>query len=248
MKEKINILYFYPELLNLYGDRGNIEVFEKRCLDRNLQVEIRKISLGEKLNLKDFKEADFVFMGGGSDLNQKALYEDLLKNKKGFLIDFIASNKPGLFICGAYQLLGNYYQTEDGKKIDGLGICNFYTRNEGKNNRSVGKVKIELDSKFVELNEDRFLYGFENHGGQTYLEENLDVLGKVVYGFGNNRRDRKEGLVFNEIVGTYCHGPVLSLNPSFCDYFIKKSFQVNQLPKLKNINDSYINHARKLLN
>jgi len=247
MKSKISILYFYPELLNLYGDRGNIEIFLKRCEARNLKVEISKINLGEKLNLKDFKEADFVFMGGGSDLNQKTLYEDLLINKKGFLIDYIASNKAGLFICGAYQLLGNYYQTEDGTKIDGLGICNFYTKNEGKENRSVGKIKIELPENFDELfktNDNKFLYGFENHGGQTYFEEDLKCLGKVKYGFGNNRKERKEGLVFNGILGTYMHGPVFSLNPLLCDYFIKKSFDSLELPRLSGINDSYIETAR----
>jgi len=249
-KEKINILYFYPELLNLYGDRGNVEVLTKRCEDRDLDFEVKEVSLGEKLNLKDFKEADFVFMGGGSDLNQKSLYEDLLKNKKGFLIDYIASEKCGLFICGAYQLLGNYYQTEDGSKIDGLGICNFYTVNEGKNNRSVGKIKIELDSSIssiINSKEATYLYGFENHGGQTYFEENLTTLGRVLYGHGNNRIDKKEGLVFNGIIGTYCHGPVLSLNPKFCDYFIKKIYELDVLPDLKSIDDGYIENARKLL-
>ncbi len=251
MKEKIKILYFYPELLNLYGDRGNIEIFYKRAVDRGLNVEINTIGLGEKLNLKDFKEADFIFMGGGSDLNQKTLYEDLLKNKKGFLIDYIASGKTGLFICGAYQLLGNYYQTEDGKKIDGLGICNFYTVNEGKNKRSVGKIKLELSNPFNSVStrkEDNFLYGFENHGGQTYFEERIPYLGKVIYGVGNNPKEKNEGMLFSGIVGTYLHGPVFSLNPLFCDYFISKSFNLLELPKLKNIDDSYISKARLLLN
>ena len=251
MKEKIKILYFYPELLNLYGDRGNIEVFAKRCLDRNLKYEVNSVNLGEKLSLKDFKEADFIFMGGGSDLNQKTLYEDLLKNKKGFLIDYISSNKCGLFICGAYQLLGNYYETENGEKIDGLGICNFYTKNEGKHNRSVGKVKVDIskNSNFLFKNtKDNFIYGFENHGGQTYFNEEIQVLGDIVYGFGNNRKSKKEGMVFNQIIGTYLHGPVLSLNPSFCDFFIMKSYGSLELPKLKSIDDSFIETARFYLN
>lgn len=250
MKEKIKILYFYPELLNLYGDRGNIEVFLKRCEDRDLKIELITVSLGEKLSLKDFKEADFIFMGGGSDLNQKTLYEDLLKNKKGFLVDYIASNKSGLFICGAYQLLGNYYQAENGEKIDGLGICNFYTKNEGRENRSVGKIKIEISSNLklvLDKKEDIFLYGFENHGGQTYFNEDIQVLGKTIYGFGNNRRDKTEGMVFNNVIGTYLHGPVLSLNPVFCDYLIKKSFNTDSLPKLRNIDDSIIEKARIFL-
>lgn len=251
MKNKISILYFYPELLNLYGDRGNIEVFEKRVRDRGLNIDVTEVGLGEKLSLKTFKEADFIFMGGGSDLNQKTLYDDLLRNKKGFLIDYIASQKPGLFICGAYQLLGNYYQTEDNTKIDGLGICNFYTKNQGSKNRSVGKIKIKLNAEtfkdsFNEEN-DFFLYGFENHGGHTFFEEKLNFLGDVLYGFGNNRLEKKEGVVFEKIIGTYLHGPVLSLNPSFCDYLIKESFQATDLPKLKSLNDYYINQARIFL-
>ena len=246
--KKIKLLYFYPELLNLYGDRGNVEIFISRSLSREIEVEVKEVRLGEKLNLKDFKEADFIFMGGGSDLNQKALYEDLIKNKKGFLVDFIASNKAGLFICGAYQLLGNYYETENGQKIDGLGICNFYTKNEGKDLRSVGKIKLELagnlDETSFKTNESKFLYGFENHGGHTYFEEKLDPLGKVIYGYGNDRKSKTEGLVFRGIVGTYLHGPVFSLNPEFCDFFIKKVSGENNFKKL---DDSLILQAREFL-
>jgi len=166
---KLKILYFYPELLNLYGDRGNIEVLYQRCVRRDIQVEVKEVRLGKVLEKKDFEEANFIFMGGGSDLNQKALYEDLLLNKKGFLSDYIESGKVGLFICGAYQLLGNYYQTFDGNKIQGLGVINFHTVNEGSKNRSVGNIKTflnkEINDNLFKKKENRLLFGFENHGG-----------------------------------------------------------------------------------
>lgn len=243
-KQNLKILYFYPELLNLYGDRGNIEILKKRAELRNIDVEIKEISLGQKLTLNDFKEANFIFMGGGSDLNQKTLYDDLVKNKRSFLVDYLASNKHGLFICGAYQLLGNYYQAEDGSKIDGLGICNFFTKNEGKKNRSVGKIHLRLNKNlnFSLKGEDANIFGFENHGGQTYFEENLTSFGEVVYGFGNDRVSKKEGLVFNNIIATYLHGPVLSLNPALADYLISSS---TGIADLKELDDSFVYKARK---
>ena len=168
--------------------------------------------------------------------------------KTGTKVKVAKEKIPGLFICGAFQLLGNYYETENGQKIDGLGICNFYTKNEGKDLRSVGKIKLELASSLDETSfktkESKFLYGFENHGGHTYFEEKLDPLGKVLYGFGNDRKSKTEGLVFRGIIGTYLHGPVFSLNPEFCDYFIKKTSGVTDLKKL---DDSLILQAREFL-
>jgi CobQ-like glutamine amidotransferase family enzyme len=244
---KIKILYFYPEILNLYGDRGNIEIFCKRCEERSIYIELKEVGLGQKLSLEDLKEANFVFMGGGSDLNQKELFQDLLINKKGFLSDYILSGGCGLFICGAYQLLGNYYQTEDGKKIDGLGVLDFFTVNEGKEKRSVGKIKtllnLKIKNSIFEKKDDRYLFGFENHGGQTYLGSSLEALGEVVYGFGNNKKSKKEGVHFLKTFGTYLHGPILSLNPKFCDYLIRLSLSNSELP-LTLIDDSLIQKAR----
>lgn len=245
---KLKVLYLYPEFLSLYGDRGNIEILYQRCQKRGINIEIKEVKYGELLNYNDFRDINFIFMGGGSDLNQKTLYEDLLLNKKGFLSDYILAGNCGLFVCGAYQLLGNYYQTETGTKIQGLGIVDFYTINEGKENRSVGSVKLHLNQIFKDPifknKESRNLYGFVNHGGQTYLSQNLENLGKVITGFGNNKKSKVEGLVFQGIIGTYLHGPFLSLNPDMCDFLIKKSLNLSELQK---IDDSLILQARKLL-
>lgn len=244
----LKVLYLYPELLNLYGDRGNIEALYYRTSKRGIGFEVREAKLGKALSKEDFEWANLVFMGGGSDLNQKVLYEDLLLNKKGFLSDYIESGGVGLYICGAYQLLGNYYETEKGEKIEGLGILNFFTKNEGAKNRSVGNIKtlINKDIKDVvfKTKESKFLLGFENHGGQTYFLDKLKPFGKVIKGFGNNRKDKAEGLIYKNTFGTYLHGPILAMNPAFCDYLIKKALDLKDLDPL---NDSHILAARSRL-
>ena len=243
---KLKILYFYPELLNLYGDRGNIEVLFQRARRRGIDIEVREVKLGKVLSREDFEEANLVFMGGGSDLNQKTLYEDLLLNKKGFLSDYIESGKVGLFICGAYQLLGKYYQTENGEKIPGLGILNLFTVNEGPKNRSVGNIKTFLSKEVKDVifknKKERNLHGFENHGGQTYFEDkNLKPMAKVLSGFGNNKKSKTEGVIYKNTFGTYLHGPILAMNPAFCDYLIKQALGLETLDPL---NDTLINEAR----
>lgn len=244
----LKVLYLYPELLNLYGDCGNIETLYNRTSKRGIGFEIREAKLGKVLTKEDFEWANFVFMGGGSDLNQKILYEDLLLNKKGFLSDYIESDGVGLYICGAYQLLGNYYEMESGEKIQGLGILNFFTKNEGAKNRSVGNVKalINKDLKDVvfKTKQDKFLHGFENHGGQTYFNDKLNPLAKIVSGFGNNKKSKNEGLVYKNTFGTYLHGPILAMNPAFCDYLIKKALDLKEIEPL---NDYLISSARSRL-
>jgi CobQ-like glutamine amidotransferase family enzyme len=245
---KLKVLYLYPELLNLYGDRGNVETLFFRTSKRGIGFEVKETSIGNVLSKEDFEWANFIFMGGGSDLNQKFLYQDLLLNKKGFLSDYIEASKVGLFICGAYQLLGNYYETESGEKIQGLGIVNFYTKNEGSKNRSVGKIKTilnkDLKDTVFKTKLDRYLVGFENHGGQTYFNESLKPLGKVVTGFGNNKKDKSEGLIYKNSFGTYLHGPILPNNPAFCDFLIKKALDLKDLEPL---NDTLILNARSKL-
>lgn len=247
MTQKLNILYFYPELLNLYGDRGNIEILKYRAEKRGINVSIREVKLGTVVGKEEFDEANFIFMGGGSDLNQKILYEDLLLNKKGFLSDYIESSKVGLFICGAYQLLGNYYQTYEGEKIPGLGIIDFFTQNLGPKYRSVGNIKVEINkglhSEFKDKN-SKILYGFENHGGHTFFNKKYEPLGKVKKGYGNNRKEKLEGIIYKNTFGTYLHGPILSLNPEFCDYLIMKSLKLNSLSQL---DDGLIQKARERL-
>ncbi len=181
MKYKLNIVWLYPDLMSTYGDRGNIITLQKRCEWRDIETDLLNITIGTPK--EELEKADLIFMGGAQDTQQEIVNEDLFKNKGKILKDLIEKNIPGLFICGAYQFLGKYYKTADGKKLEGMGLFPLYTENPGENaERLIGNIIIERDgSRFV---------GFENHGGRTYLENKSLSFAKVVKGYGNNGEDK----------------------------------------------------------
>lgn len=246
---KLVIGYFYKKLLNLYGDNGNVEIFEYRCKARGFDVEVKEIELGV-LQPNDVKEINLVFMGGGPDSSQKQMYQDLVENKKNFLKDYIETGGVGLFICGSYQLMGNYYKADENNILKGLGIFDLYTEDFGKQKpRCVGNTFAKISDLL--LNDDTFkennvvgntLVGFENHGGRTFLENGIKPLAHVIKGFGNNGDDKTEGAIYNNCIGTYFHGPFLSKNSHICDYLIAKSLD---LKKLESLDDSLIISAHK---
>jgi hypothetical protein len=205
----ITICHLYPELLNLYGDRGNIIALIRRCGWRDLPVRVIDVNLGDPIDLSN---TDILFLGGGSDREQTIITEDL----KGRAQDLALSIDQGLVvlaICGGYQLLGKFYRTLDGREIPGLNLIDFYTLAGTK--RLVGNIAIELqlgDRKFKAI-------GFENHSGQTFIGR-LPVLGRVLRGFGNNGSDGGEGLRYKNVFGTYLHGPLLPKNPGLADHLI----------------------------
>lgn len=198
---ELKIAHLYGDLMNTYGDNGNILMLKyvAEKMDTHVQVDI--VSLTDKFD-KDFY--DITFFGGGQDFEQSILAKDL-PTKKDDLADFIENDGVVLAICGGFQLLGQYYIEAGGRKIDGLGILGHYTLNQ-KNNRYIGDIKIyneELDETY---------YGFENHQGRTFLAENQKPLGKVIYGNGNNKEDGGEGLHYKNTFASYFHGPILSRN------------------------------------
>jgi CobQ-like glutamine amidotransferase family enzyme len=209
---KLIIGHMYPELLNLYGDRGNIITLKKRCEWRKIDVEIRNIKIGEN---EDFKDIDLLFLGGGSDKEQKVVSEDL-KIKKKNLIQAVEDGLPLLAICGGYQLLGEYYETSEKNKIEGIGILDAYT--VAGNKRLIGNIIVTTNF----LEKSPLLVGFENHSGKTFLR-NCKPLGTVIMGHGNNGEDKKEGCVYKNVYGTYLHGPLLPKNPEFADMLLKIS-------------------------
>ena len=239
---KFKIGYFYPEQLNLYGDNGNVEILIYRAKKRGIDVEVALVDLGTNLEENRF---NLVFMGGGPDSSQKEVYEDLLKDKGPYLKDYINSGGFGLYICGAYQLLGKYYKSADGSILEGLGVFDLYTEHFGnKKPRCIGNVVCELSDEFRHkevfnsLNKiGSTLVGFENHGGRTYLGEKMLPLGKVITGYGNNSEDGYEGVLYKNSIGTYLHGPVLSKNPHLADYLIAGSLG---LDRLESLDDSLI--------
>ncbi|MBI2028570.1 MAG: cobalamin biosynthesis protein CobQ [Candidatus Levybacteria bacterium] len=222
MNYKLTIGWLFPELMSTYGDRGNIICIQKRCEWRGINIEILKLDLGLKID--DLRSCDFLFMGGAQDLQQKIVSEDLRK-KREILKEMIEDNVPGLYICGAYQLLGKYYKEADGTIIEGLGILDLYTENPGENSkRLIGNIVIESGIMNHELRQNT-LVGFENHGGRTYLGKNIRLLGKVIKGFGNNGEDKTEGAIYKNSFGSYLHGPILPKNPHFADYLISLSLK-----------------------
>ncbi len=203
----ISIAHLYPELLNLYGDLGNIITLTKRCEWRGIKVEFENIHVGD-----DIKSHDLYFIGGGQDKQQEEVAQELYSHKS----ELIAQRDDGavfLGICGGYQLFGHYYQPHDKDKLKGISLMNAYTV-AGKK-RFIGNVTVKTDF----LN-PQTLVGFENHSGLTYLEDGTSPLGVSVVGNGNNGVDGFEGARFKNVFGTYLHGSLLPKNPHFADYLI----------------------------
>ncbi len=219
----LNICHLYPDLLDLYGDRGNILTLAARCRWRGIETVVQRASIGDRL---DFRSMDILFIGGGSDREQSLLVQDLLMRK----VELQAAIEDGLVvltICGGYQLLGQYYQTAEGKKIPGLGILDLWTIAGSK--RLIGNVVVELNytthAHDNQRTQSSTLVGFENHSGQTYLGSDLTPLGKVLVGNGNNGRDKAEGVRHKNVFGTYLHGPLLPKNPDFADMILQQALE-----------------------
>jgi len=208
---QFTIAHLYPDLMNLYGDRGNLICLQKRMEWYGHSLVIENLGLQDDM---EFSGYDMVFMGGGSDREQGLVYEDLLK-KGSQLLDQIESGLPVLCICGAYQLLGLSYIAADGQAIDGLKFFNF--RTVAGHPRLIGNVLIEATVS----GQTTSVVGFENHGGRTIFEDDkLLPFGRVIKGYGNNGQDGREGLFHRNLIGTYLHGPLLPKNPAIADFFI----------------------------
>lgn len=209
---KIKILHLYPDLLNLYGDKGNIECMRKRLMWRGIDAELVSYTCDD--SGFDLSDVDIVFIGGGSDREQKIVCDRLLEHKKA-LQDYVEDNGTLVAVCGGYQLLGKYYKLED-ETIKGLEILDIYT-DQGKK-RLIGN--IVLQSEII----NQKIVGFENHGGRTYIG-NHKPLGKVVYGNGNDDNSGYEGVIYKNVVATYLHGPLFPKNPKLCDYVLTNAIK-----------------------
>lgn len=224
---KLTICHLYPDLLDLYGDRGNILALAARCRWRGIEPVIQQASLGEEL---DFMGMDILFLGGGSDREQSLLVQDLMR-REDKLREAVENGLVVLTICGGYQMLGKYYQMASGEKIPGLGILDVWTIAGAK--RLIGNVVVEIDEQALSYDPDeaklrrvsahklKTLVGFENHSGKTYLGEGVRPLGKVLFGQGNNGEDKQEGVRYRNVFGTYLHGPLLPKNPHLADLLLE---------------------------
>ena len=209
----IRIAHLYPDMLNLYGDRGNIIALTERMKARNIDVVTDQITMGKSFNSDDY---DILFVGGGQDFEHDVLLDDLKKGKDIEIKRAIENSKVFLAICGGYQMLGKYYKTYDGKMLEYMGALDFYT--EGKEERMIGNYAFKT-KEGIEV------VGFENHSGRTYLGKNVEPLGKMIKGYGNNGEDGTEGVRYKNTFGTYSHGPVLPKNSQLADLLIAKAVE-----------------------
>lgn len=212
----MKICWMYHDLMDLYGDKGNIQVLKMRCLKRNIPLEIDTCTLHEE---KDLTCYDLLFIGGGADKEQGLLAKDLCA-RKAVLKQAMDKGTFILLICGGYQLFGKSYIDADGNRIEGLGFYDYETTAAKQNARCIGNIAIDanLDGKKMRL------VGFENHGGQTV---NVDQpLGRVLKGHGNCFQSEYEGFYDGRVLGTYMHGPLLPKNPDLADFIIAKALHI----------------------
>lgn len=225
----LRIGWLYPQLMSTYGDRGNIIVLQKRCKWRGIQAEI--IPIDEMTKDADLKKIDLLFGGGAQDKEQSIVIENLMK-KKTIIKELIEKNVPALFVCGAPQLMGKYYEPSEGQRIEGLRIFDMYTQHPGrKEDRLIGNLIASIENP--EAIGGVKVVGFENHGGRTILGKNVKPFAKVIKGFGNNGQDGTEGVVYNNAIGCYLHGPLLPKNPQIADYLIEKALEVKYKKQIK---------------
>ncbi len=241
----LTIGWLFPKLMSTYGDRGNIIALQKRCEWRGIKIEV--LNIDQSINDQYLMTIDLLFGGGAQDREQGIVMKDLYK-KKGAIKKLIEKNTPALFVCGSPQLMGNYYEPLEGKRIEGLGIFDMKTvHQESKQERLIGNIIAEIDTRSLDYPlRDKVIVGFENHGGRTYLGKNVKPFAKVLKGFGNNGKDGTEGAVYKNAIGCYFHGPLLPKNPSVADFLIQKALQVkyDKEIKLQTLNDSLENKAR----
>ncbi|HUW64783.1 MAG TPA: glutamine amidotransferase [Spirochaetia bacterium] len=201
----------YPDLLNLYGDRGNVITLVQRLRWRHLPVEVTEVALGGKA---DFEAMDILFLGGGSDREQGLMAEDLM-SRRAELGRAIEAGVVVLAICGGYQMLGHFYRTAEGREIPALSLLDLHTVAGPR--RMIGNVAVEL-----ELPEGKVqAVGFENHSGRTFLGKGVRPLGRVVAGNGNNGADGWEGARYRNVFCSYLHGPLLPKNPRLADHLLE---------------------------
>ena len=212
MTATLRVCALYPELMNIYADRGNIAVLRARCEWRGLGFELASSSVGEPL---DAAAHDLFYMGGGQDRDQAAVAHDMVATKRDGLHRAHEAGSVVLAVCGGYQLLGRSYQAGEAE-LPGVGLADLHTvRGEGP--RLIGNCAIEADLG----DGSRVIAGFENHGGRTHLGPGETPLGRVLRGHGNNGRDGYEGVRRGNVFGTYLHGPLLPKNVWLADRLIE---------------------------
>jgi CobQ-like glutamine amidotransferase family enzyme len=239
-KQTFTVGWLYPDLMNIYGDRGNILTLLKRAEWRAFDARLVELGRGTTKHMDD---VDVFFFGGGQDREQALVYEDLIEHKQPPLERAVQAGAAVLAVCGGYQLLGHYYQTAEGERFPGIGLIDV--RTEAGKKRFIGDVVV--DTQIEDLTPTT-LVGFENHSGRTFLGPKAAALGRVRLGFGNNGSDGTEGYLQGGVLGTYLHGSLLPKNPHLADHLILSALRRRGVGELSPLDDSVelAAHARIL--
>jgi lipid II isoglutaminyl synthase (glutamine-hydrolysing) len=208
---KLTICHLYSDLMNIYGDRGNIIALAQRARWRGIEAEVVPVGIGDAL---DPDSCDVVFFGGGQDKEQLVVADDLRSVQAPHLHRHVEEGGALLSICGGYQLLGKYFRTHTGETLEGISLFDAWT--VAGNKRFIGNSLVEGDFFGV----PRTIVGFENHSGRTYLGPGVRPMARVLVGFGNNGEDKTEGAIYRNAFGCYLHGSLLPKNPWFTDHLI----------------------------
>ncbi len=237
-KFKIVVGYLYGDLMNIYGDTGNIIALKKRAEWRGIEVVVKNISIGDRIPTRQVgTQIDLYFFGGGQDQQQALVAKDLQKKAKVIRAE-IERGVPLLSVCGGYQLLGDFYKPHKGPKLPGIGLFPAYTL--ASYDRMIGNIVV--NSMFGDL------VGFENHSGKTHLKKGTVSLGMVKKGFGNNGKDKTEGCMYKNAIGCYMHGSLLPKNPKLADWLLKKALEIKYGKKIELVplNDSLERQAHNV--
>jgi CobQ-like glutamine amidotransferase family enzyme len=225
----LRICALYPDLMNIYADRGNLLLLERRCGWRGIGFEVTAAGLGERV---DPGAHDLFYLGGGQDRDQLLVAQDLVETKRDALHAAAAAGKLILGVCGGYQLLGHSYAFGD-EEVPGVGLVDLRTVRSETGPRLIGNVAIEVD--LPGTNRPRVLAGFENHGGRTHLGAGEEALGRVLRGYGNSGDSGFEGVIREGVIGTYLHGPLLPKNAWFADWLVQRALGLDTLEPLDDV-------------
>ena len=223
MPERVlRVCALYPDLMNIYADRGNLIMLERRCQWRGIGFELSSTGLDEPL---DPDGADLYYIGGGQDRDQRLCAHDLAERKRDDVHAAAARGAVILAVCGGYQLLGRSYEL-GAETLPGVGLVDLHTV-RSEESRLIGNVAIEVALGTGSSTVPRVLAGFENHGGRTFLGD-AQPLGRVLKGHGNNGGDGHEGVRAGNVIGTYLHGPLLPKNAWFADWLIETALGLGE--------------------
>ena len=227
---KVVIGHLYPDYLNIYADRGNIAVFERRAAWRGIELEVEEIGPGDDVRADAY---DLLYIGGGQDREQALIAPDLAAKGESVKAA-VEAGAALLAVCGGYQLLGQFYRDRSGAELPGVGLFPLHT--VAGERRMIGDVLLECE---LEPGVRRTLAGFENHAGRTYLDEGAEPLGRVVAGFGNDGESGFEGCRVGRALGTYLHGPLLPRNPWLADWLLAQALahRLGEAPALDDLSD-----------